>query len=64
MEKYICYQDENGKPAFREVTEEELSVLQPEPLTWHKEAKPFRVSIAVDGMKSCRKTSYLLSKNI
>ena len=46
MEHYICYQDENGKPAFREVTEEELSVLQPEPLTWHKEAKPFRVSIA------------------
>ena len=46
MEHYICYQDENGNPAYREATEEELVAMQPIRLTWHKEIKPFRVTVS------------------
>ena len=45
MEKhYICYQ-ENGKPAYREATTEELASMQTtQAIVWHKE-KPFRVTV-------------------
>ena len=46
MEHYICYQDENGNPIYREATEEELAAMQPVQLTWHKEIKPFRVTVS------------------
>ena len=45
MATFIVYQDKNGKPAYREATPEELASLQPDPLTWHKEVKPFRVTV-------------------
>ena len=44
MKNPICYQ-ENGKPAFREASAEELAAMQPEPLIWHKETKLFRVAV-------------------
>jgi len=36
MEHYICYQDENGNPAYREATEEEIAAMQamPEKSDW------------------------------
>ena len=41
----VCYQ-ENGKPAFREASAEELAAMQTnEPVVWHKE-KPFRVLVS------------------
>lgn len=43
MKNPICYQ-ENGKPAIREASAEELAAMQPQPITWHKE-KPFRVTV-------------------
>ena len=46
MKNYICYQDGNGKPAYREATEEELAAMQPEPLVWYNELKPFRVTVS------------------
>lgn len=46
MEHYICYQDENGNPIYREVTEEELAAMQPVQLTWHKEDKQCRVMVS------------------
>lgn len=48
--KKICYQDKNGKPAFREATAEELAALQPQPIEWHCE-KPFRVTVNNDVWK-------------
>ena len=41
----VCYQDSKGEPAYREATPAELASLQPDPLTWHKEVKPFRVTV-------------------
>ena len=47
MEKvFISYQDEHGKPTYREATQEELASMRPEQLTWHKENKPFRVTLS------------------
>ena len=46
MEHYICYQDENGNPAYREAMEEELAAMQPVRLTWHNGNKLFRVVIS------------------
>ena len=42
--KYICIQDEKGKPSYREATPEELAAMQPQPIEWHRE-KPFRVTV-------------------
>ena len=50
MEHYICYQDENGNPAYREAMEEELAAMKPQPLTWHID-KPFRVTVNNDVWK-------------
>ena len=47
----ICYQDSKGKPAFRDATDEEIAAMQPEPLTWHKDFKPFRVTVNNDVWK-------------
>ena len=44
MKNPICYQ-ENGKPAFREASAEELAAMQLAP-TWHNELKPFRVTVS------------------
>ena len=50
MKNPICYQ-ENGKPAFREASAEELANMQTsEPIVWHKE-KPFRVTVNNDVWK-------------
>ena len=46
----ICIQRNDGKPAFREATAEELAALQPQPIEWHKE-KPFRVTVNNDVWK-------------
>ena len=46
MKNPICYQ-ENGKPAFREASPEELAAMQPAPIEWHCE-KPFRVTVNND----------------
>ena len=49
--KYICIQDEKGKPAFREATPEELAPMQTtQPIVWHCE-KPFRVTVNNDVWK-------------
>lgn len=45
MGKFICYQNSEGRPAYREATEEELAAMQPVQLTWHNEVKPFRVTV-------------------
>ena len=50
MENKICYQDEEGKPAFREATAEELAAMQPQAIEWHCE-KPFRVTVNNDVWK-------------
>ena len=51
MEKqYICYQ-KDGKPAYREATPEEIAAMQPEPIIWHNESKPFRVTVSNDVWK-------------
>ena len=42
----ICYQDKTGKPVYREATPEELTAMQPPAITWHKEVKPFRVTVS------------------
>ena len=44
MESKICYQNKDGKPAFREATPEELAAMHPEQLVWHCD-KPFRVTV-------------------
>ena len=49
--KYICIQDEKGKPAFREATHKELASMQPEQIVWHNELKPFRVTVNNDVWK-------------
>jgi len=49
--KYICIQDEKGKPAYREATPEELAAMQPEQIVWHNELKPFRVTVSNDVWK-------------
>jgi hypothetical protein len=46
----ICIQRNDGKPAFREATAEELAALQPHPTDWHRE-KPFRVTVSNDVWK-------------
>ena len=43
----ICYQDKDGKPAFKEATPEELAAMQPQPIEWHRD-KPYRVTVAND----------------
>mgnify|MGYP001344909037 CR=1 FL=1 len=42
----ICIQEKDGKPAYHEVSTEELAAMQPVQLTWHKEIKPFRVTVS------------------
>jgi len=41
----ICIQEKDGKPAYHEVSTEELAAMQPVQLTWHNEVKPFRVTV-------------------
>lgn len=49
--QYICYQDDKGKPTYREATPEELATMQTtQPIVWHKE-KPFRVTVNNDVWK-------------
>jgi hypothetical protein len=46
----ICIQRNDGKPAFREATADELASMQPYTTEWHRE-KPFRVTVNNDVWK-------------
>lgn len=41
--KYICIQDEKGKPSYREATPEELAAMQPQAIEWHYPECPIRI---------------------